>query len=297
MKKILIGIFSFLILNSCQNGPSQKEYNELKSKLENCIIENEELRNTPQNRLLSAQKLESEGNLINAETEYKKLIEKYPKTEQAKIAEKFIAKVEKDRTAKKQEEERKKRLGFKVIKQKTKIKQGDCILNFSNIKLTNRWIFDRYGNEWRYIAAERGNKHLTFTLSITAESKTPSLPPIYVYQLIDGKLQYKESVYYKFYRWEDYASYLGNDADYGNDFARTKNIRFSPGVQLVMNDFNKYPTFLMVKKSNCVLRNEDRFANPPVSYSSSNCNYDRSLTVDKAIEDYFTVKIYNREKI
>ena len=90
---------------------------------------------------------------------------------------------------------------------------------------------------------------------------------------------------------------MGNDADYGNDFARTKTIRFSPGVQLVMNEFNKYPTFLMVKKSNCVERNEDRFGNPPVSYLNSNCNYDRTLTVDKAIEDYFTIKIYNREKI
>lgn len=297
MKKFLIGLISLTVLHSCQNGPSQKEYNDIKSQLEECSKENEELKNTPENRLLTAQKLETEGNLTNAESEYKELIEKFPKSEQAKIAQQFVDKVEKEREEQKKEEERKKRLGFKVLEQQTSIKQGDCKLTFSNIKLTNRWNFDRYGNEWRYIEAERGNKYLTFTLSITAESKSPNLPPIYVYQLIDGQLQYKTTAYYKFYRWEDYASYLGNNADYGNDFARSETIRFSPGAHLVMDDFNEYPTFLMVKKSNCVIRNEDRFGNPPISYSNSTCDYDLILTVDKANENYFTIKIYNQEKI
>ncbi|MDC1308974.1 hypothetical protein N8Y96_02480 [Saprospiraceae bacterium] len=297
MRKTLIGLFSLLILHSCQNGPSQKEYDGLKSQLEQCSKENEELKNTPENRLLSAQNLETEGNSVLAESEYKALVEKFPKSDQAKIAQQFIDKVEKEREEKIKEEERKKRLGFKVLEQKTSIKQGDCKLKFSNIKLKSRWIFDRYGDKWRYIEAERGNKHLTFTLSITAESKSPNLPPIYVYQLIDGKLQFKATAFYKFHRWEDYASYLGNNADYGNDFARTETIRFSPGVQLAMDDFNKYPTFLMVKKSNCVLKNKDRFGNPPISYSNSACNYDQTLTADMATEDYFTIKIYNQDKI
>lgn len=297
MKKILIGLFGFLILNSCQNGPSQKEYNDLKNKLEQCIIENEELKNTPENRLLSAQKLETDGNLALAETEYRELLEKYPKSKEVKIAQKFIDKVEKERKQKKIEEERKKQLGFKVLIQTTSIKQGDCKLKFSNIKLKNRWIFDRYSDEWRYIEAERGNKYLTFNLSITASSKSPQLPPIFVYQLIDGKLQYKSTANYEFYRWDDYGSYLGNDADYNNDFARTATIRFSPGAEIIMDEYNKYPTFLVVKKSNCVYRNEKRIGRPPVSYSSSNCNYDMTLSVDKAISDYFTIRVFNKNKI
>jgi len=297
MKKILLGTVVLLILNSCQNGPSQQEYDKMKTQLEECSKENEELKNTPENRLLSAQKLETDGKLDFAETEYKELIEKFPKSEEAKIAQQFIDKIEKEREQKKIEEERKKRLGFKVLEQKSSIKQGGCKLTFSNIKLSNRWIFNRYGNEWRYIEAERGNKYLTFTLRITADSKSPNLPPIYVYQLIDGKLQYKATAFYKFYRWEDYGSYLGNDADYGNDFARTATIRFSPGAQIVMDDYNKYPTFLMVKKSNCVYRNVEGYGSPPVSYSNANCNYDRTLTVDMASEDYFTIKIFNKGKI
>lgn len=297
MKNFLIGLICLAALHSCQNGPSQMEYDALKRQLQECSKENEDLKNTPENRLLSAQKLENEGNLTHAEAAYKELIEKFPKSEQAKIAQLFVDKAEKKREEQRKEDERKKRLGFKVLEQETSIRQGDCKLTFSNIKLTNRWIFDRYGNEWRYIEAERGNKYLTFTLSITAESKSPKLPPIYVYQLIDGHLQYKATAFYKFYRWEDYGSYLGNNSDYGNDFARTETIRFSPGAELEMDDFNKYPTFLMVKKSNCVIRNKDRFGNPPISYSSTTCDYDRTLTVDMAKDDYFTIKIYNGEKI
>src|SRR5690606_23498300 len=127
----------------------------------------------------------------------------------AQVAQSYIHKVEKEREQKRLEEERKKRLGFKVLKPDYSIKQGDCKLNFSNIKLSNRWIFDRYGNEWRYIESERGNKFLTFTLSITSDSKSPNLPPIYVYQLIDGELHYVSTAIYKFYRWDDYGSYLG----------------------------------------------------------------------------------------
>jgi len=297
MNKFLLGIALILTLNSCQNGPSQNEYNKLKTELEECSQENKELKNTPANRLLSAQKLETDGKLIQAENEYRELVGKSPKSEEGKVAQKFIDKVEKEREEKKIEEERKKRLGFKVLKENSSIKQGGCKLTFSNIKLENRWIFDRYGNQWRYIDAERGNKYLTFSLSITSDIKSPELPPIYVYQLIDGKLEYKTTAYYKFHRWEDYGSYLGNDADYSNDFSRTATIRFSPGAQLEMDSYNKYPTFLLVKKSNCVYRNEDKFGNPPVSYLNSNCNHDQSLTVDMATEDYFTIKIFNKTKI
>ena len=180
MNNFLLGTILLIFLNSCQNRPSQQEYDNLKNELEQCIQENVELKNTPENRLLSAQKLETDGNLSLAENEYRELLEKFPKSEEAKIAQKFIDKVEQEREKKRIEEERKKRLGFKVLQQKTTIKQGDCKLSFSNIKLSNRWIFDRYDNEWRYIEAERGNKYLTFKLSITAESKSPKLPPIYV---------------------------------------------------------------------------------------------------------------------
>ena len=298
MKKIVFLLTSIILLVSCQpKSPTQKEYDEIKNKLENCQKKYNDLKNTPENRLLTAQKLENDGNISMAESEYRELIDKYPKSKEAISARKFIVKIEKERKQKELEEKRKKQLGFKALKPKSIIEQGDVKLTFSNVKLSKRWIFDRYGNEWRYIEAERGNKYLIFTLSVTSKSKSPNLPPIYVYQLIDGKLQYVSTAYYKFYRWDDYSSYLGNDADYNNDFARTATIRFSPGAEIIEKDFNRYPTFLMVKKSNCVIRTENRFDNPPVTYSNSNCDYDRILNVDKADKDYFTIKIFNRAKI
>lgn len=298
MKKTALIFIVLVAIASCQpKGPSQQEYDELKNQLETCQNENAELKNTPANRLLKAQKLETEGNLSQAESEYRELLEKFPKTDEAKQAQVFIDKVEKEREQKRLEEERKKQLGFKALNEKTIIEQGDCKLTFSGIQLANRWIFDRYGNEWRYIEAERGDKYLTFTLSVTSKSKNPNLPPIYVYQLINGELQYVSTAYYKFYRWDDYASYLGNNADYNNDFARTETIRFSPGAVITMSDYNENATFLMVKKTNCVYRSENRYDNPPVSYSNTSCNYDRTLNLDQADSEYFTIKIFNKDKI
>lgn len=298
MRKTALIIIVLVAIASCQpKGPSQQEYDELKNQLETCQNENAELKNTPANRLLRAQKLETDGNLSQAESEYRELLEKFPKTDEAKHAQAFIDKVEKEREQKRLEEERKKQLGFKALNEKIIIEQGDCKLTFSSIKLANRWIFDRYGNEWRYIEAERGEKYLTFTLSVTSKSKNPKLPPIYVYQLINGELQYVSTAYYKFYRWDDYASYLGNNADYNNDFSRTEKIRFSPGAVITMSDYNENATFLMVKKTNCVYRSENRYDNPPVSYSNTNCNYDRTLNIDQADSEYFTIKVFNKDKI
>jgi len=285
-------------LVACQSkGPSQQEYEELKSQLVACKNENAELKNSPANRLLKAQKFEVDGDLVRAEREYGEILEKYPKAEEAEKARKFVDKIEKEREQKRLEEKRKKQLGFKALQEMTTIEQGDCKLTFSNIKLSNRWAFDRYGDEWRYIQAERGNKYIIFTLNVTSKTKNPNLPPIYVYQLIDGELQYVSTAYYKFYRWDDFGSYLGNDADYNNDFARTKTVRFSPGAVVTMSDYNKNPTFLMVKKANCVYRSVSRFNNPPVSYENTNCNYDMTLNLEKADSNYFVIKIFNKNKI
>src|SRR5690606_39052289 len=104
MNKLLLGtIILCLLLYSCQNGPTQKEYDNLKAQLENCSKENKELKNTPEHRLLTAQKFVIEGRLNAAESEFKELIKKYPKTDEAQVAQSYIHKVEKEREQKRLE--------------------------------------------------------------------------------------------------------------------------------------------------------------------------------------------------
>ena len=297
MKKLLLSTILLSFLYSCQNGPTQAEFDQLKSDLESCSNENKELTNTPENRLLTAQKLETSGNIEKAENEYRELATKFPKTEQGSIAQKFIEKREIEKEKLREEEDRKKRLGFKALKEDSSIEQGDVKLTFSKIQLTKRWYFDRYDSRYFYRDAERGNKHLTATLSIKSKTNEPKLPPIYVYKLQNGQLKFVSTVGYEFYRWKDYGSYLGNYADYGNDFAHSPTIRFSPGVELSDEITKDLPIFLMVKKDNCVIRETVKYGNPEVAYTTSICDADRILDVDKASKDYFTIKVLNRNKL
>jgi len=297
MKKTLLLTFIFFGIFSCQNGPTQSEFDKLKADLENCSNENAELKNTPENRLLTAQKFENDGKIEQAEKEYRELAKEFPKTEQGITAQKFVENREKEIEKIKKEEERKKQLGFKALKEQSTIEQGDVTLTFSKIQLGKRWYFDRYDDRYFYRDAERGNKHLTATLKIKSKSNEPKLPPIYVYKLENGNLKFISTVGYEFYRWKDYGSYLGNYADYGNDFAHSPTINFSPGVSLNDENTKNYPIFLMVKKDNCVIRESARFDNPPVSYTTATCDADRIMDVDKASSDYYTIKIFNKQKI
>jgi len=81
MKKTLLLTFIISIIFSCQNGPTQSEFDKIKADLENCTKENADLKNTPENRLLTAQKFEIEGNIEQAEKEYRELSNKFPKSE------------------------------------------------------------------------------------------------------------------------------------------------------------------------------------------------------------------------
>ena len=297
----LLFVFVFLFgLVSCgeevkkkSNIISKKDYNKLKNDLEKCSSENEELKNTPQNRLLKAQKLEKNGFLNEAKQEYEDLIKKFPDSEQSQKALTYLKIIKKESERKKIELERKKRLGYKILKARKIIKQGNCKLTFTDIKLSSKWIFDRYDDSWYERKAERGKKYISSTVKIKSEINTPNLPPIYVYQLIDGDLKFKSAFYYKFYRWEDYGSYLGNYADYSNDFSRTETVKFTIGAEINIQDHNKYPTFIMVKKSNCVSKTFSKYDNPNVSYSNFNCTKDISLSPERAESDYHTIKIFN----
>lgn len=290
-------ILSYLLVSSCGEGPTQAEFDDIMNQLETCQAENEELKNTPEARLLTAQEYESKGNLDSAEVTYKILAEKFPETEEGQKAIAFLKNIEQEKEAARIAEERKKQLGFKSLKEQKSIEQGDVTLTFSDIKIQSRWIFDRYGDRYHYIEAERGNKLLTSRLTIKSESNNPVLPPIHVYKLEGGELVYLNTLSYKFYRWEDYGSYLGNNADYGNDFSRSASIRFSPGCQISEDDIKDHAIFLMVEKKNCVARKESRLDNPPVSYTTQLCKLSSPLNVDKASEDFFTIEIFNKGKI
>lgn len=297
MNKFTFTIAFALLVTSCNNGVEQSEYDKLKTELTECKKTVEELQNTPQVRLANGQQFLSKNDKINAKKELNELITKFGETDEAKKAKILLADIEKQEQEIKEKEERKRTLGFKILKESSFVNAIDVNVKFNSITTGQQWVFDNYGDEWRYRSAERGEKYILAKVAISSDNKNPELPPIGVYKMTSGTLSLIGTMGYEFSRWDDYSSYLGNDHDFKNDFAHTKTISFSLGLSVSNENINNDAVFVVVKKENCFSRSTDRFGNPPISYNSSGCNLKSTLTVDDFDKDYVLVKIFNKNKI
>ena len=292
-------IYSILILSvlSCSDGETKKQLSELKTELEktktelnNCTAELTELKNTAENRFVRAKKLLSENNLNGAKIEFQGIVDNFQGTNDAAIASKEIAKIDKTIEQKRIEAERKKALGYKVLKPTTRVKYGDLSLRFDKIWKGKRWSFDDYGHKYFLRDAERGNSHIMTRVSITSDNNNPKLPPILVYQMNNGELKLLGTLSYKFRRWEDYGSYLGNTADYGNDFAHSKTIPFNCGLELSNDKLKSGTIYIVLKKQGCFNRTKVDYGNPEIAYSQSLCNPKQNLKVEDFDSDYVLLK-------
>ena len=297
--KFKLTIFSILILSilSCSDGETKKQLSELKAELEktktelnNCSAELTEIKNTAENRFIRAKKLLSENNLTGAKTEFQGIVDNYEGTNDATVASKEIAKIDRTIEQKRIEAERKKALGYKVLKPTTRVKYGDLSLQFDKVWKGKRWSFDDYGSQYFLRDAQRGNSHIMTRVSVTSENNNPSLPPILVYQMDNGELRLLGTLGYKFRRWKDYGSYLGNYADYGNDFAHSKTIPFNCGVELSNDDLKSGKIYVVLKKQGCFNRTKVDFGNPEIAYRESSCNPKRILKVEDFDNDYVLLK-------
>jgi len=282
---------------SCSDGETQKQLSELKAELEqtktelnNCSSELTNLKNTAENRFVRAKKLLSENNLNGAKTEFQEIVDNFKGTNDASIASKEIAKIDRTIEQKRIEAERKKALGYKILKPTSRVKFGDLSLRFDKIWKGKRWSFDDYGSQYFLRDAQRGNSHIMARVSITSENNNPSLPAILVYKMNNGELSLLGTLGYKFRRWKDYGSYLGNYADYGNDFAHSKTIPFNCGVELSNNELKAGTIYVVLKKQGCFNRTKVDYGNPEIAYRRSLCNPKQILKVEDFDNDYVLLK-------
>lgn len=301
-KIILITIISVFAIGSC--GVPQKDFDKLKadlvqtrSELAECSNELTEIKNTPEQRFIRAKKLFADTDLIGAQREYQGIVDNYEGTNDAKIALKKVIKIKQILKRKKLEAERKKALGFRILKPSTNVKYGDLSLRFDKIWTGKRWSFDDYGSEYRLRDAQRGNKHILVRVSISSKINNPSLPAILAYQMNNGELKLLGTLGYEFRRWKDYGSYLGNYADYGNDFAHSKTIPFNLGLELSNKYLVNSAIFIVLKKNGCFNRRTKEYGDPEIEYSQGNCNVKRTLKVEDFNNDYVLLKIFNKSKL
>lgn len=215
----------------------------------------------------------------------------FPKSDEASKCDDVLSKIEQMELKAKEEEERFKALGFKAIKQQTSFQIDYNHITLSDIKIGKTYTHDNYGSQYRYHEADRGSKYVLVTMTVKSDINDPELPELQVYKIEGGKMIRESFFYTNFARWDDYGSYLGNDHDFGNDFAKTSTVKFKLASE-VEDDVLKGPYAIVCKKENGLIRKYDRFEEPSVRYTGS-VKYESILTQDSFKEDYILVKTFN----
>lgn len=284
------------VMLSCR--PSNKRLESMADALATAYEEMDKLTTTPEIRSLKAQTYLNRGNQKDAELEFLTILEFYPKSKEAKFARQWVNKLEKGRQKEQKEWERKKRLGFMIFKEKTKVKQATVRLDFKKINLSKAWVFDRFADKCFRIPAKRESLMVTATVEATVSILNPKLPPIYVFNIQDGKLQMLRKLEYRFYRWTDWDHYRGKYHDWDNDFSYTSTITFSVGTEIPKEAFRHSPVFLMVGKFNCETPMYRLKGRPRMYMEGKSCLAAMdAMSPVEADQRFHTIRIFGKEKL
>lgn len=170
------------------------------------------------------------------------------------------------------------------------------VLIINSIDIRDRWVFDRHGTGQMYREAVRGSSHVVADVRIASDEHNPKLPQLAIYKVgaSNERLVYVTTMIYRFYRWRDYGTYLGNNPDHGNDFAFTESIRFVAGASLRESVLESDVLFVLAEKNGCGVRQRDDFASPPISYAYELCYWPGSISPTEAGTVYQAVHVFNR---
>lgn len=304
MRKNII-LFASVLCAACTGGPSQKDIDNLNSKIDSITKVSESQSETIKSlrdsisilafpadqRLNEINTLVASENFSAARKKIAELKKVFPKSEEANACADIESSISAKEAAAKAEAERIKALGFKAITAKTSFKVGYNTVNISSISVGNTFVHDAYGSEYYYNTADRGNKFVTAAMSITSTNKDPKLPQCAVYSVSGDKMKLVETFRTEFARWRDYGSYLGNYHDNSNDFAKVSTVNFKIGAEVSTTVTTK-PYAIVCMNKNVLTSSYDRFANPPASYSGY-ASYLSTLKVEDFEKDYILVKLFN----
>lgn len=242
-------------------------------------------------RLIKIKSLIAEDCFADAKNEISDLETLFPNSKEAKEAQSLRYSISAKEEAIRAEQERIQALGFKAIKAKTSFQIDYNNIILSNISIGKQFSYDSYGDYYFVSTADRGNRYVTASMSVTSSSTNPKLPQFAIYSIYGKQMKYQGRFTTKFARWEDYGTYLGNYHDNGNDFAKVSTVKFKIGVE-VSTWVALDPFAIVVKKSNELELAYDRYSDPPMSYEGS-VDYPDTLTMSNFEESYILVKLYN----
>lgn len=110
----------------------------------------------------------------------------------------------------------------------------DLTLMFYMVNFSDTWATDLYDSNSKLRHAPVDSKFLTAYVNITATTKTPSLPTLLLVSYTKDAIIPIKELEYKFYKWQDYSSFIDQTKDDLNDFSKSRTVTFSCGT-LVSN--------------------------------------------------------------
>jgi hypothetical protein len=277
-KDIIVGIFPLLALSACgdqhlsdsaETSRVSTENAFLKKKVAALEAEIKELQSTPA-ALLGAVNAAGD-NLSAASAAADRLKAKFPNSSESVAADKRILELVTKKSKEEAEAKRVAALGFKAFTPNARLEGDEATIVLKGVGLKKTWIFDGYDGEYHYQEAEKGSTFVAAQVTASSKNKDPKLPGVALYA-VDGPTLVKIADFaYRFVRWDDYGSYLGNYADYRNDFAHSSTIPFTIAASIEVDKVKK-PLYVLASREGCYHRSSGRFNNPPVSYYSSDCS-------------------------
>lgn len=286
-RQMLIGVVTAALLSGCGDGGEQykreadtlrteigglrSELSKATEQLKQLESENFELKQTPQVLLAKVRALTEAKDEANAKLAQDELTVRHPGSPEILVGRGLYSDMIKAREAKEKESARLASLGFKAIPIKNVFAGNSTTVDLKSAQIGSTWKFNDHGDEYEYRTADRGTKYVTAQVVYSSRDNAPKLIPMAVYSSVAGKLKRVGVMAFEFVSWKNYATFLGNYHDTGNDFANSERIRFSMGLQVKNEDLSK-PLYLVAAKTGCADRSEDRFGNPPVKYYTYSCN-------------------------
>jgi len=279
---------ALVLLASCKpfdrgSATDAGELVALRAEVERLRKENAELRVSPHALALEVDGAIRGGNEEKAVAAFKQLSDTFPiaaeTTEMKKRLDAFLA----QRRVQEEEDKRIAALGFKGLPVVASIGGPDLSLTVTSVDLVKRWIFDYWGEGWRFLDAEKDRRILVARVSLASKNKEPSLFGIAAYVADGDKLTQLGTMRYRFVRWSSYAAFLGTTADYRNEFSHSWRIPFTVGVSLSEQDIKRRPIYLVATTEGCHTRHFERFGQPPVLYVAGEC---KTLKPDLKLDDF-----------
>lgn len=307
MKKLIIYLVltaAIFGVTSCGNSSSQSDplvdslnnvISEQKAEIKSLSETIDKLKIPADQRYAKALESFANNNLDEAEKLFKEIKDLFPESKEAKVCDEQLQKIAKRRQEIEAEKEQIKALGFKALKPVSNATISDVSVAISGFSIGKEFTHDTYstysGSEWFYNTADKGNKFISCSMSVTSKNTDPNLPTLALYSVHGEKLSHEGDFRIEFARWDDYGTYLGNEHDNRNDFAKVNTVKFKLGCEAPESVLSK-PYIVVLKLANTQARNYDRYRNPPYWYSGSS-GYPSSLTIDDFNSDYKAVKISN----